>query len=86
MTGHSWLTAREVAEQIKLTEDYVTRQCAAGLLAAAKVGNVWRIDQADVDEFMDRRRPKQADPGERLTPAQRKGVERRRLAGKGARA
>lgn len=86
MSTRSWLTVREVAEQIKLTEDYVTRQCSAGLLGGAKIGNVWRIEQADVDEFMARRRPPQADPGERLTAAQRRAVERRRLTGKSVRA
>ena len=47
-----WLTTAEVAEQIRVSVEYVTRQCAGGELQAKKVGHEWRIRQSALEKFM----------------------------------
>lgn len=47
-----WLTSSEAAEQIRVTREYVTRQCAAGEIKAKKIGHEWRIRQSALDAFM----------------------------------
>jgi len=53
----TWLTADEVAAQIRVTREFVQRQCAAGELKAKKVGHEWRISQSAVDAFMSGDKP-----------------------------
>ncbi len=48
----TFLTVREVAEKIRMTEDYVTRVCNSQELKGVKLGNVWRISPEALDEFM----------------------------------
>jgi excisionase family DNA binding protein len=48
----TYLTASEVAQQIRKTEDYVQRQCKAGVIKAKKLGNEWRISDAALATFM----------------------------------
>lgn len=47
-----WLTVAQVAEQIGMTEDYVARQCKAGVLKGKKLGNQWRVHVASLEAFM----------------------------------
>jgi excisionase family DNA binding protein len=47
-----WMTLAEVAIKIRMTQDYVRRQCVRGRLRATKLGNRWRIERASVEEFM----------------------------------
>lgn len=48
----TYLTTAEVAAELRMSEDYVARQCAAGRLAATKLGNQWRITDAALAAFM----------------------------------
>jgi len=47
-----YLTAKEAAEIIGTTEDYVTRQCKAKVIKGKKLGNTWRIARVHLDAFM----------------------------------
>lgn len=47
-----WLTTEDVAARIGMDPEYVRRQCAAGNLAAKKLGTVWRIHPEDLETFM----------------------------------
>ncbi|WP_377324984.1 helix-turn-helix domain-containing protein [Pimelobacter simplex] len=47
-----WLTVAEVAARIRMSEDYVARQCRFGRLRATKLGHARRISRDAVDEFM----------------------------------
>lgn len=49
---NDYLTTEEVAEIIRMSADYVSRQCALGNLRAKKLGNEWRIHRTSVDAFM----------------------------------
>lgn len=47
-----YLNTVEVAEIIRKTSDYVSRQCQLGNLRAKKLGNEWRIHRTAIDAFM----------------------------------
>jgi len=47
-----WLTVAEVAAEIRMSEEYVARQCRLGRLRATKLGHAWRISRDALDEFM----------------------------------
>lgn len=51
-TTSPWLTAAEVAALLRMEEDYIRRQCKAGVLRAKKLGTGWRIHRDAVDQFM----------------------------------
>lgn len=51
MSG-AYLRTAEVAEIIRMSEEYVARQCAAGNLRAKKLGTEWRISEDDLALFM----------------------------------
>lgn len=76
-----WLTTAEVAETIRMSENYVSRLCDAGQIRAKKLGNQWRISDVALDEFM--AGGGKAEPArvrEPLTKKQRIAVEQRRRA------
>lgn len=72
-----WLTTAEVAETIRMTENYVSRLCDSGQIRAKKLGNQWRISDEALGEFMADGRTESTRP-ERLTKKQRIAVEQRR--------
>jgi len=49
----TWLTTTEAAEQLRVSKEFVARQCQAGEIKAKKVGHEWRISQTALDTFMD---------------------------------
>jgi len=48
------LTVEEVAKHIGVSTVTIYRWCREGRLPCAKVGRVWRVQQAALDEFLDR--------------------------------
>ena len=46
------LTIDEAAERLKLTSDTVRDWCLKGKLRASKLGRIWRIDAAALEELM----------------------------------
>lgn len=53
----TWFTTEEVAEQIRVSPQFVQRQCAAGEIKAKKVGHEWRISEAALEAFMAEEKP-----------------------------
>jgi excisionase family DNA binding protein len=49
------LTVQEVADYLKIDYATIWRLCNAGTLRAFRVGQVWRIERADVDRLIGRR-------------------------------
>ena len=45
-------TPKEIAEQYRVTSQAVTKWIKQGKLKAVKVGNVWRIPESALDEFI----------------------------------
>lgn len=72
-----FLTTAEVAETIRMSENYVSRLCDSGQIRAKKLGNQWRISDEALDEFMADGKTETTRP-ERLTKKQRIAVEQRR--------
>ena len=50
------ITVREIAEQLRVSPRTVYRLCRSGQLPAIKVGKEWRIDRADLDRFLARKK------------------------------
>lgn len=73
-----WMTTAEVAETIRMSENYVSRMCDSGQLRAKKLGNQWRISDEALAEFMAGGKAAPARVREPLTKKQRIAVEQRR--------
>ncbi len=65
-----YLTLREAAQRIQMSEDYVRKQCEAGALPAKKLGNRWRISRDALDVFMTDGIPAKRHRDSRLTARQ----------------
>jgi len=52
MTPGAYLSVEQVAAEIGVDEEYVRRQCKAGVIRAKKLGNKWRIHPDDLAAFM----------------------------------
>lgn len=73
-----FLTTAEVAETIRMSENYVSRMCDSGQIRAKKLGNQWRISEEALAEFMSGGKAAPARVREPLTKKQRIAVEQRR--------
>ncbi|MEO6604323.1 MAG: helix-turn-helix domain-containing protein [Aeromicrobium sp.] len=79
----TFLTVREVAEKIRMTEDYVTRVCNSQDLKGVKLGNVWRISPEALDAFMTPRPvAKTATPDAEQRPSGKVARETKKRAGR----
>lgn len=65
-----WLSTAEVAEQIGLTAESVTRLCSIGDLPATKLGNRWRVHPDDLERYM--------QPSVKTSPRKRRTTARQR--------
>lgn len=57
MKQSKWLTIDELAEYLKLGRTKLYRLAQEGDIPASKVGNQWRFDRNEIDEWMKRQRP-----------------------------
>lgn len=51
-----YLKADEAAARVRVSQDWIRRQCKAGVIPATKVGREWRITAEDLDGFMRKHR------------------------------
>ena len=58
MDWGKWLTIDELAEYLKMGRTKLYRMAQDGELPASKIGNQWRFDREEIDEWMRRQRPK----------------------------
>lgn len=56
-----YLTAADVATMLQVHMETVLRWARTGELAGSKLGKLWRFRRADVDAFMQRQQPAQAE-------------------------
>mgnify|MGYP001500631781 CR=1 FL=1 len=61
MAENQLLTVKEVAQELKVSERWITQQISEGNLPAVKFGKTYRIYRSDLDEFIRSRRTKK-DP------------------------
>jgi len=52
MNDNGFMTTREVAEFLHVTEQSVYNWLWAGKLKGSKAGDVWRIRRQDVEDFL----------------------------------
>ena len=52
-----WLTIKELARYLKLSTDILYKWAQAGKIPVSKVGNQWRFDREEIDEWVKSQRP-----------------------------
>jgi excisionase family DNA binding protein len=57
MDQDKWLTIDELADYLKMGRTKLYRMAQEGNIPASKVGNQWRFDREEIDEWMKRQRP-----------------------------
>jgi excisionase family DNA binding protein len=57
MSQVKWLTIDELAEHLKMGRTKLYRMAQDGNIPASKVGNQWRFDRKEIDDWMKRQRP-----------------------------
>lgn len=68
-----YLNSDEAAAIIRMSPEYVRRQCKAGRIPATKLGKEWRITPQAIQQFMAPGQSVQS-PRQRLTARDRKSV------------
>jgi len=57
MDRTKWLTIEELAEYLKMGRTKLYRMAQEGEIRASKVGNQWRFDREEIDQWMKSLRP-----------------------------
>jgi len=57
MDRTKWLTIEELAEYLKMGRTKLYRMAQEGDIPASKVGNQWRFDREEIDQWMKSQRP-----------------------------
>jgi len=57
MDQTKWLTIEELAEYLKMGRTKLYRMAQEGDIPASKVGNQWRFDREEIDQWMKRQKP-----------------------------
>jgi excisionase family DNA binding protein len=57
MDRTKWLTIEELAEYLKMGRTKLYRMAQDGDIPASKVGNQWRFDREEIDQWMKNQRP-----------------------------
>ena len=65
----SWLTVKQIAEHLQLSEAKVYALARSGEIPGKKIGSQWRFDLAEVDEWVRQQDPN--TPGTARHSAQR---------------
>jgi len=60
-----YLTLKDVAELLKLSEKTIYRLAQAGRLPGFKAGGQWRFDKSDIESWTDRQKQSAASNAER---------------------
>jgi excisionase family DNA binding protein len=48
-----YMTVREIARALRLSEHTINRWCRLGLLKASRAGKAWRVAPADLTAFLE---------------------------------
>jgi excisionase family DNA binding protein len=58
-----WLTIKELAGYLKVSRDLLYKWAQAGKIPVSKVGNQWRFDREEIDEWVKSQRSRQLGSG-----------------------
>ncbi len=61
MDQNKWLTIDELAGYLKMGRTKLYRMAQDGEIPASKVGNQWRFDREEIDQWMKSQRPVNAN-------------------------
>ena len=61
----SWLTVKQIAEHLQLSEAKVYALARSGEIPGKKIGSQWRFDVAEVDEWVRTQDPNTPAPAPR---------------------
>ena len=56
----TWLTVKEVAQYLKLSPDLIYKLAQQGIIPVSKIGNQWRFNREEVDDWVKSQRPRTA--------------------------
>jgi len=48
----TWMTLEEAAQYLKVSKDSIYRLAQKGKMPASKIGNLWRFNKKEIDEWM----------------------------------
>ena len=68
MDRTKWLTIEELAEYLKMGRTKLYRMAQEGEIPASKVGNQWRFDRDEIDQWMKSQRPVSAAQSQEGVP------------------
>ena len=57
MDQDKWLTIEELADYLKMGRTKLYRMAQKADIPASKIGNQWRFDREEIDEWMKSQRP-----------------------------
>jgi len=60
MDQHKWMTIDELADYLKMGRTKLYRMAQECEIPASKIGNQWRFDREEIDEWMRKQRPTSA--------------------------
>lgn len=66
----TWVTVKQVAEHLQLSEAKVYAMARSGAIPAKKIGSQWRFDIAEVDDWVREQNP---NPGRTAPQSSRRG-------------
>jgi len=66
----TWVTVKQVAEHLQLSEAKVYAMARSGAIPAKKIGSQWRFDIAEVDDWVREQNP---NPGRTASQSSRQG-------------
>ncbi|OGQ23230.1 MAG: hypothetical protein A3I05_04110 [Deltaproteobacteria bacterium RIFCSPLOWO2_02_FULL_44_10] len=48
----NWMTVKEIAKYLKLSEAMIYKLAQKGEIPAAKIGDAWRFSQTQIDDWL----------------------------------
>lgn len=52
-----WLTVKQIAEYLQVSEEKIYKLCQRRKMPASKLGGQWRFDKNEIDQWLRKQRP-----------------------------
>jgi excisionase family DNA binding protein len=53
-----WMKVKQIAEYLQISEDLIYKWAQQGKIPVSKIGNQWRFNREEVDEWAKAQRPR----------------------------
>jgi len=57
---NKWMKVREVAAYLQISKDLIYKWAQQGVIPVSKIGNQWRFNREEVDDWVKSQRPRTA--------------------------